>query len=542
MAIVVAVASGKGGVGKTTTVTNLGIYAARKGRRVAIIDVDPLSDIAELLDLPKEVMRNLPGEIDPDKGIGPYTIPVFERLDLLFPLAKIGSGETEPLLLMLQEHMDSELKKKYDIILLDLPAGADEKENVAFLPIAERILIVTTPDPASHVAAGTYLSTIKGRADGIPIRLWHNRYHGVETASFRPGDVIGNYNRNMPEEERLDPADFDLQHLAFVPDDASLDLLKGGVAAELQLMRNLASSLDALHDALLSAIPLELQLSDHFRMLLRFFLRNRSERDESDTLLRDFGDYLRTILGIASDEKVGGADDENVETATPLFTPEQEAELKKYFIRCNDNRTRMQLLKTHKLVRRKLEVIEQSSSPFSSAPHTATDPGNAVDRELSALLMFLEEEVRQTRGIKNHAGLILFYFSLYKLLQSDSVRSTIDEFVPHRKENGHPVRDRHSQIMRLVQHSEDYRKHYLSLIKRLFPLVLRQIQVMSSTFELKGLIYRADGAPAKETYAKLTSNFIHEVINSGLGVIVSFSHRPASRAFEKAAESLLSSE
>ncbi|MFO7849534.1 MAG: ParA family protein, partial [Spirochaetia bacterium] len=46
MANTIAVASGKGGVGKTTTVTNLGIYAARKGMRVAIIDADPLSDIA----------------------------------------------------------------------------------------------------------------------------------------------------------------------------------------------------------------------------------------------------------------------------------------------------------------------------------------------------------------------------------------------------------------------------------------------------------------------------------------------------------------
>ncbi len=63
MSVVIAVVSGKGGVGKTTTVSNLGIYAARSGRRVAVIDVDPLSDIAELFDLPKSKIESIPHKI-----------------------------------------------------------------------------------------------------------------------------------------------------------------------------------------------------------------------------------------------------------------------------------------------------------------------------------------------------------------------------------------------------------------------------------------------------------------------------------------------
>ncbi len=541
MAQVVAVASGKGGVGKTTTVTNLGIYAARKGSRVAIVDVDPLSDIAELLDLPKQKLNELPSKIEANAKIDSYRIEVFENLHLLFPLSKVAGEEKSRLLELLHSSMEKGLKESYDLILLDLPAGADEEENIAFLPFAERILLVTNPDPAAHVAAGTYLSTIREKLDEKSILLWHNRYNGVQTAAFRPGDVIGNYNRNMPQENRLDPADFDLQHFAFIPSDTSLDLLQGGVAAELQLLRNMSSCLDALHESLLSSIPLDIELSNHFRMLLRFFLRNRGQREESEALLGEFGRYLQTILGIASDEHVDTGTGEEVEEATPLFTPEQERALKSYFIACNDNRSRMQLLKAQKLLRKKLELLEQSSSLFSSPQQRGQDPGSAVDRELSALLMFLEEEVRSHEEVRNHSGLILFYFSLYKLLQSDSVRDTIDEFVPMRDEAGRRVRDRHSQIMRLVQHSEDYRSHYLSLIKRLLPLVLRQVQVVSSTFELKGLIFRNGNSPAKEAYAKLTSNFIHEVINSGLGIIVSFTHRPASQAFEKAAKRLLES-
>jgi hypothetical protein len=47
----IAVSSGKGGVGKTTTAVNLAVYYAKKKYRIGLIDLDPLSDIATLLDL-----------------------------------------------------------------------------------------------------------------------------------------------------------------------------------------------------------------------------------------------------------------------------------------------------------------------------------------------------------------------------------------------------------------------------------------------------------------------------------------------------------
>jgi len=47
----VAVVSGKGGVGKTTTSANLALYYAKKGLKTALIDIDPLSDITSILDL-----------------------------------------------------------------------------------------------------------------------------------------------------------------------------------------------------------------------------------------------------------------------------------------------------------------------------------------------------------------------------------------------------------------------------------------------------------------------------------------------------------
>jgi hypothetical protein len=227
------------------------------------------------------------------------------------------------------------------------------------------------------------------------------------------------------------------------------------------------------------------------------------------------------------------------------FTPEERKMLTEFFRRCSTHRIRTQLIKTLTLIDKK-EALEESRYELFGSNIRAGDPGHALDREITALLMFLAEEISSQPGLKNMSGLLMFYFSLYKLFQSDKIVDTLNSFVPRRRENGGNLRrDRHSQITSLVNHSEEYRKKYLGLIKRLIPLVTRQLQVMSETFELQDLLFHGPVAEksnkelSPEIYARLTSSFVHEAVHSGLGILISFQHRPASAAFSQAASGLL---
>ena len=92
-----AVGSGKGGVGKTITACNLSLHFARKGMRVGLVDLDPLSDVASLLDLyeSEQALRD-PAAPSAAGGVKENIDPGLPRPGDPLPLAEAGRQRAQP--------------------------------------------------------------------------------------------------------------------------------------------------------------------------------------------------------------------------------------------------------------------------------------------------------------------------------------------------------------------------------------------------------------------------------------------------------------
>ena len=137
------------------------------------------------------------------------------------------------------------------------------------------------------------------------------------------------------------------------------------------------------------------------------------------------------------------------------------------------------------------------------------------------------------------AGLLLFRYTLVKLFSSEAAQKVIFTFLPRRDENGQSVRDRHRQIVRLIGKDAAYQERYFALVKKLYPVMSRQLNHLVNTFGLQSLLFRDDeGSVARNAYARLFNATMYEIINSGLGVVAGFRFRPSSRAFRKGFDEL----
>ncbi len=166
---VFAVASGKGGVGKSTVTVNLGLAMANRGLKVGIIDADiyghSIPDMLGVGDLRPTQVEDMIMPV-PVKGMKVISIGMLKP-NKNQVVAWRGPMLDRALLQMLSDVYWGDL----DVLLLDLPPGTGD---VAIslgqhLPNAE-VLVVTTPQPAAATVAeraGTMASMMHQRVVGI---------------------------------------------------------------------------------------------------------------------------------------------------------------------------------------------------------------------------------------------------------------------------------------------------------------------------------------------------------------------------------------
>ena len=165
MAKIITIASGKGGVGKTSISLNLSLALAAAGHRVCLFDADlGLANVNILTGLFPE--HGLEEVITGQYSLGEIMIRDFQGIDIIpgssgvEKIADMTSTETQRLITSFLE------LSAYDYFILDTSAGISS-QVLSFCRASHEMILVATPEPTSLTDAYSLLKVLS-KYSGLP--------------------------------------------------------------------------------------------------------------------------------------------------------------------------------------------------------------------------------------------------------------------------------------------------------------------------------------------------------------------------------------
>ncbi|MFF2875520.1 Mrp/NBP35 family ATP-binding protein [Gottfriedia sp. NPDC057991] len=160
---VIAITSGKGGVGKSTVATNLAVSLARQGKRVALIDLDIYGfSIPKMMEI--DIMpKTFNGKIIPVESHGVKIISMGFFIKNNDPVVWRG-----PMLGKMVEHFSKDvIWGELDYCILDMPPGTGDiaLDMHHTIPQCKEIIVTTPHQTASIVAQRAGTMAIKANHD-----------------------------------------------------------------------------------------------------------------------------------------------------------------------------------------------------------------------------------------------------------------------------------------------------------------------------------------------------------------------------------------
>ena len=169
------IASGKGGVGKSTITAALGRALVRRGRSVCIVDADiGLRDQDVLLGLQDHVVYDLMDVLNRHCPVERALLPLPGHTKLkLLPAAQFARAKDVDLKGF--RKLLARLDGMFDTVLIDCPAGVEKGLRNVLAATDAGALIVATPDDVCLRDAGRVVSVLRAKDAGRDMRMIVNR-------------------------------------------------------------------------------------------------------------------------------------------------------------------------------------------------------------------------------------------------------------------------------------------------------------------------------------------------------------------------------
>lgn len=208
MGEVIVITSGKGGVGKTTSTANIGTGLALQGKKVALLDTDiGLRNLDVVMGLENRIVYDLVDVVEGNCKIKQALIKD-KRYEGLYLLPAAQTKDKNAVKPDQMKKLCKELKKDFDYIIVDCPAGIEQGFKNAICG-ADRAIVVTTPEVSAVRDADRIIGLLEANEIREP-RLLLNR---VREDMVKRGDM-------MSTEDVLEILAIDL--IGVVPDDQSV--------------------------------------------------------------------------------------------------------------------------------------------------------------------------------------------------------------------------------------------------------------------------------------------------------------------------------
>jgi len=189
---VIAITSGKGGVGKSNVAVNLAIRLASAGKEVVLLDADlglANDDVLCNIDLPLNLSHVISRKRELREVLvkGPGGFWLIGGASGLARMADLSDDDRQRLVDAL-----GELEQQSDVILIDTGAGIGPNV-LTFTRAADEVLVVTTPEPTAITDAYAVIKVIR-RHDGEM-----DRDNGADASPGRAISLLVNQARSATE-------------------------------------------------------------------------------------------------------------------------------------------------------------------------------------------------------------------------------------------------------------------------------------------------------------------------------------------------------